>query len=117
MKNLMRGFACALFIALPAMVTAQATAKTASSPPAKPAGSLAQIMRGVYFPNANLIYDVQQHDPGAPAKKGVPGGSATDTYANTYSGGEVVENAAVALADGVDLILMPGRSCQNGKAV
>jgi hypothetical protein len=117
MKNLMSGFACALFVALPAMVTAQAPpAKAASSLP-KPAGSLAQIMRGVYFPSSNLIYDVQQHDPGAPAKKSVTGGSATDTYADAYSGWEVVENAAVALTDGVDLILMPGRSCQNGKPV
>jgi cytochrome c553 len=64
-----------------------------------------------------LIYDVQQHDPGAAAKKSVTGGSATDTYANAYSGWEVVENAAVALTDGVDLILMAGRSCQNGKPV
>jgi cytochrome c553 len=29
----------------------------------------------------------------------------------------VVENAAVALTDGVDLILEPGRLCQNGKPV
>jgi cytochrome c553 len=28
-----------------------------------------------------------------------------------------VENAAVALTDGVDLILQPGRRCQNGKPV
>ena len=33
------------------------------------------------------------------------------------SGWEVVENAAVAITDGVDLILTPGRSCQNGKPV
>ncbi len=45
------------------------------------------------------------------------GGSATRTYGNAYSGWEVVENAAVALTDGVDLILEPGRSCQNGKPV
>jgi len=36
---------------------------------------------------------------------------------DTYTGWEVVENAAVALADGVDLILAPGRLCQNGKPV
>jgi hypothetical protein len=83
----------------------------------KPTGSLAQIMRGIYFPNANLIFDVQQHDPGAPPKKSETGGSATDTYSSAYTGWEVVENAAVALTDGVDLILMPGRSCQNGKPV
>ena len=29
----------------------------------------------------------------------------------------VVENAAVALSDGVDLLLTPGRMCENGKPV
>ena len=38
-------------------------------------------------------------------------------YGNAYSGWEVVESAAIALTDGVDLILTPGRSCQNGKPV
>ena len=38
-------------------------------------------------------------------------------YGNADPGWEVVENAAVALADGVDLILKPGRTCQNGKPV
>jgi hypothetical protein len=103
-----------------------ATAVAAQAPPSrpapksssKPAGTLAQVMRGIYFPNANLIFDVQQHDPGAPKKPSAePGGSVTGAYGNTYSGWEAVENAAVALADGVDLILTPGRQCQNGKPV
>jgi hypothetical protein len=118
MQILKVGFACAFMVALPSIGTSQAPApKTASRPSPKPTGTLAQIMRGIYFPNSNLIFDVQQHDPGAPAKKGETGGSATDTYGSAYSGWEVVENAAVALTDGVDLILTPGRSCQNGKPV
>jgi hypothetical protein len=36
-------------------------------------------------------------------------------YAGTYSGWEVVENAAIALTDSVDLMLTPGRMCQNGR--
>jgi cytochrome c553 len=72
-------------------------------------------MRGIYFPNANLIFDVQQHDPAAPKKTSDTGGTATDRYSGAYSGWEVVENAAVALTDGVDLLLAPGRLCQNGK--
>ena len=31
-----------------------------------PVGTLAQLMRGIYFPNSNLIFDVQMRDP-APA--------------------------------------------------
>src|SRR4029079_10151919 len=87
-------------------------------PAPKPAGTLAQVMRGVYFPNANLIFDVQQHDPAAPKPApSAEAGSATATYGAAYSGWEIVENAAVALTDGVDLILKPGRRCQNGKPV
>src|SRR5213594_552007 len=43
--------------------------------------------------------------------------AAVSAAASTYSGWEAVENAAVALSDGVDLILAPGRLCQNGKPV
>ena len=45
------------------------------------------------------------------------GGSSTETYSSAYSGWEIVENAAIALTDSVDLILTPGRACQNGKPV
>jgi hypothetical protein len=102
-----------------ALAGGQATpSKSSSRPAAKPAGTLAQVMRGIYFPNANLIFDVQQNDPATPKKQsGDAGGSATSTYGNAYSGWEVVENAAIAVTDGVDLILMPGRLCQNGKPV
>ena len=100
------------------LAAAQAPSSTvAPRPAAKPTGTLAQIMRGIYFPDSNLIFDVQQNDPAAPKKSTEPGASAVGTYANTYSGWEAVENAAVALSDGVDLILKPGRLCQNGKPV
>jgi hypothetical protein len=118
MHTLKPALAVALFFAVPSIVASQAPpAKTAARPLPTPAGSIAQIMRGIYFPNSNLIFDVQQHDPAAPAKKSETGGSATDTYGSAYSGWEVVENAAIALTDGVDLILAPGRLCQNGKPV
>jgi len=105
--------------AITVAVAAQAPPKAAAARPApKSAGTLAQVMRGIYFPNSNLIFDVQQHDPAAPKPKaGDAAGSATAVYGDAYSGWEVVENAAVALTDGVDLILAPGRSCQNGKPV
>jgi hypothetical protein len=122
------GLVVALAVAVPALVASQTAAPKAPAPkvpapaaaarPApQPLGSLAQIMRGIYFPNANLIFDVQQHDPGAPKKPAAAGDSATGMYGNAYGGWEVVENAAVALTDGVDLILTPGRLCQNGKPV
>src|SRR6266566_9474618 len=41
-----------------------ATASTTGPPPAFPAaGNLSQLMRGVMFPNSNIIFTVQTHDP------------------------------------------------------
>ena len=67
----------------------------ASAPPAAarprtaPGGDLAQLMRGILFPNSNLLFDVQSNDPGAPKKPaaGAPGGDASSTYASVYSAG------------------------------
>jgi cytochrome c553 len=119
MRLLIGGFtlACLTAIAAAQAPPKPGPAKTqAAQPTRKPTGTLAQVMRGIYFPNANLIFDVQQNDPGVPKKKS-DSGSSTDTYGSAYSEWEKVENAAVALTDGVDLILQPGRTCQNGKPV
>ena len=119
----MRMIGAGIGLALVATVVAaqapsSARPTTTPRPSAKPTGTLAQVMRGIYFPNSNLIFDVQQHDPGvAKTPSAEPGTAATSAYASTYSGWEAVENAAVALSDGVDLILAPGRLCQNGKPV
>ena len=113
----MRLFAAGCTFACLTAIAAAAQAPAARPAP-KPAGTLAQVMRGIYFPNANLIFDVQQADPGAPKKKSGEGtGSSTETYSGVYTGWEAVENAAIALTDGVDLLLRPGRTCQNGKPV
>jgi len=100
-----------------AAAAGQTPAKPAARTTPRPTGTLAQVMRGIFFPNSNLIFDVQQNDPGAPKKPADGAGTATATYGGAYTGWEMVENAAVALTDGVDLILTPGRSCQNGKPV
>ena len=116
----MRMFGLAVpLVLVSALAAGQAPpSKATPRPAAKPAGTLAQVMRGIYFPNSNLIFDVQQNDPAAPKKKSADAeGSATDKYAGVYSGWQIVENAAIAVTDGVDLILTPGRLCQNGKPV
>jgi hypothetical protein len=98
---------------------AAAAAAAPASPVAKPTGTLAQVMRGIYFPNANLLFDVQQRDPGAPpgaASEG-PRGSVTEQFSSIYSGWQVQENAAIALIESIDLLTVPGRLCQNGKPV
>src|SRR5690348_14704556 len=76
MRRLLMAFAAA---AISAAAFAQAPAKSpaASRPSApKPTGTLAQIMRGIYFPSSNLVFDVQHNDPSAPRKTGEQAGSA-----------------------------------------
>jgi mono/diheme cytochrome c family protein len=85
-----------------------------------PSGNMAQLMRGIFFPNSNLIFTVQTHDPGAPRPAPSAGGQASgfswvDWGAGIYSGWELVENAALALADASPLMLAPGIRCENGK--
>jgi cytochrome c553 len=107
-----------------AMANAQpATASTNGPPPAFPAaGNLSQLMRGIMFPNSNIIFTVQTHDPAEKKNAGdaatVAGGfNWTMWGSDLYSGWEIVDYAAVALAESAPLMLTPGRRCENGKPV
>ena len=84
-----------------------------------PLGNMAQLMRGIFFPNSNLIFTVQTRDPGAPAKPSADnpnaGFSFVDWGAGIYGGWELVDNAALAIADASPLMLAPGIRCENGR--
>ena len=73
-------------------------------------GNLAQVMRGILFPNSNIIFDAQNTDPVAKAKKAEGG-----AFGNPYGGWQEVENAAIALAEVSNVLIIPGRVCSNGK--
>jgi len=112
-----------LLLLLLAPVAAQTPARRLPSPqsaapaPGKPEGTLAELMRAIMFPNSNIIFDVQTNDPGIEKKMGPPGGGALATFANLYTGWDVVQQAAIALAEAPDLITKPGRLCSNGQPV
>lgn len=104
--------------AQPKQVSAPA-ALALSSPPL---GNLAQVMRGILFPSSNLIFNVQSWDPGSPKPPVVGSGATTafswvDWGAGIYKGWELVDYAAVALAESAPLMLTPGRRCENGRLV
>ena len=105
----------------PTSTSGTAGAPAASQPPSpQPEGTLIQVMRSILFPNSNIIFDTQTKDPGAPPpkpEKAGAGAGATATYANVYTGWLVVENSAVALSEAANLIMLPGRKCENGKPV
>ena len=103
---------------------APAIAPAASRVPAfPPTGNLAQVMRGILFPSSNIIFNVQTYDPGAPVKPGQVGAGATTSFswvdwgAGIYKGWEIVDYAAVAVAESAPLMLTPGRRCENGRPV
>jgi mono/diheme cytochrome c family protein len=81
------------------------------------AGNLAQLMRGVTFPNANILFNVQVKDPGT-AKPSVPVPFDYVLWGSTvYYGWQAVDQAALALIETTPLFLLPGRRCENGRPV
>jgi hypothetical protein len=103
--------------------TEPATAPTAGTPAAFTAtGNLNQLMRGIMFPNSNIIFTVQTNDPAEKKKAGdsanANGGFNWSAWgSDLYSGWEIVDYAAIALAESAPLMLTPGRRCENGKLV
>jgi hypothetical protein len=92
----------------PAAPKAAGVPKAAAKVPAigfeKPYGTLAQVMRGINFPNSNIVFDVQSDDP---AKQ-------KPDLKKVYAGWQTVEYAAVAMQEASNLLLIPGRKCENG---
>jgi mono/diheme cytochrome c family protein len=96
-------------------------AANGAAPAFPPAGNMAQLMRGVLFPAANMIFNVQRYDPATPPKptnlSKEAGFSWVDWGAGVYKGWELVDYAAVALGETAPLMLTQGRRCENGKPV
>jgi hypothetical protein len=98
----------------------QQAAPVAAAPAApvpQPHSNLAQMMRGIPFTFANIVFDAQSEDPGAPRAPADVAGGATQTFRNVYGGWQEVENSALALAEAANLVMIPGRLCENGKPV
>ena len=101
--------ACAL------SVTAQTPSTTAAQ---EVHANLNQLMRGVLYPAANVVFFPQFENP-ADVKQ-VPGqdpSMATDPLTSTFGGWQAIENASLALAESANLLLVPGRVCSNGVPV
>jgi hypothetical protein len=112
----------ALFLGL-----AKAQAPASTTPAKKPSyalggfvvasqGSLAQVMRGMLFPSANVVYFAQSKNPAAVKPLEDPS-IATDPLAGTFGGWAAVENSGIAIAETANLLSIPGRLCSNGRPV
>jgi hypothetical protein len=93
---------------------AAASAK-AGAASAKPPANLLQLMRGTLYPASNVIFAAQEDlskltPPPDPSVSPNP-------LTSTYGGWTAVENAALAIAESANLLLLPGRVCANGRPV
>jgi len=106
-----------------AVVQAQAPAKPAAPKPAASApaaaryrthGNLNQVMRGILFPNSNVVFAAQSEDFAKIAQDKDPS-LATDPLKGVYNSWTAVEDSGYALAEAANLLMIPGRVCSNGK--
>jgi len=77
--------------------------------------NLLQLMRGILYPASNVVFAAQGDNP-ADVKPAKDPSTATDPLASTYGGWTAVENASLALVEGANLLMIPGRKCSNGVA-
>jgi hypothetical protein len=97
---------------------ARSKAKAPAAPALKPqiTADLREVMRGILFPNSNVIFFAQQDDPAKvpPAKDPA---LSPNPLSSAYGGWSAVENSAKALSEAANLLILPGRKCANGLPV
>jgi cytochrome c5 len=94
-------------------------ATPASQPTLPPSGNVAQVMRGILFPSSNIVFTVQSIDPAAKKPEAdITAGGGFDWLTwggGVYRGWDVVDYAAISVAESATLLLTPGRRCENGR--
>ena len=98
---------------LSVIVSAQGTPRRAPAAATSKPATVQQVMRGILFPNSNVVFSAQGDDP-SKVKKAADPSTATDPLASTYGGWEAVANSALALSEAARLLEVP-RACSNGK--
>jgi len=100
----------------PAATPAATPQAAASRPQSQVHGDLRQVMRGILFPNSNVVFLAQSTDP-TTVPKDADGTTSVNPLAGVYGGWEAIENSSIALAEAANLLTIPGRTCANGKPV
>jgi hypothetical protein len=110
----------ALFgLPLPAQTASKGPAPAKSAiPTIEVQSNLLELMRGIFYPASNVVFAPQNDNPAEmrPAPGNDPS-MATDPLLSTFGGWQAVENAALALTEATNLLLIPGRKCANGLPV
>jgi hypothetical protein len=103
--------ATAISTSLVERAPAQGPAATAAAPRVQV--TLNQLMRGTFYPAANVFFSAQDGNPAdiPPAKDP---NMATDPLTSVFGKWEAVENGALAINELADLLMRPGQKCSNG---
>src|SRR5262245_13983313 len=112
------GLTLSLIVAACCLASLAAQTTATPNPAQQVHADLNQLMRGVLYPAANVVFFAQADNPAE--VKFVPGhdpGMSTDPLTSTFGGWVAVENAALALAESANLLTISGRSCSNGVPV
>jgi hypothetical protein len=78
-----------------------------------PPADLAQLMKGIIYPSANVFFAAQGDDP-AKIKLDSKPSVSPNLLTSTFGRWEAVENSAIALAEAATLLSIAGRKCSNG---
>src|ERR1700675_4142950 len=111
----MRRTGLTLFVVLAACAMSTVAQEPSESAAQQVHADLNQLMRGVLYPAANVVFFAQAENPGD--VKPIPGhdpSMATAPLTSTFGGWQAIENAALALSESANLLSIPGRICSNG---
>jgi cytochrome c553 len=73
-------------------------------------------MKGILYPNSNVIFFAQADNP-ADVPQAKDPATSVNPLASSYGKWEAVENSSLALVEAANLLTVPGRKCSNGRAV
>jgi hypothetical protein len=96
-----------------ALLLCGAISVQAQSPALPVPATLAQLMKGTFYPASNVVFAAQDVNPTDVPHAKDPS-MATDPLASQYGKWEAVENNALAIAEVANVLTLPGRKCSNG---
>jgi len=103
-------------VALASVLFAGLVMAQSDQKPAPPAATVNQLMQALFFPQSNVVFATQRLDPEKIERAAEPSASS-DPLTGVFAGWNAVENAALTLIDGSDLLMTPSRVCSNGRAM
>jgi hypothetical protein len=110
---LLAGSAISISLTGTARAQSPAPAAAVTAPAPRVQATLAQLMRGTFYPAANVFFMAQNENP-ADVPRAKDPNLATDLLQSSYGKWQAVENSALAIAEVADLLMRPGQKCANG---